>query len=66
MQAVGVGLVGNATSIKIAGTDKVSAGQTALADGAGAVTGAAAAGTIAVGAVAIAGDVVAGIASLFD
>jgi len=78
MQAVSVGLVGNEISKKIAGTDEVSAGRTAVAVGSGAAVGAVAAGTITVGAVALgvaaapimvplaaAGAVIAGIASLF-
>ncbi|WP_089417025.1 hypothetical protein [Vitreoscilla filiformis] len=77
--AVITGLAGNEISKKIAGSDEVSVGRTAVAVGAGAATGAVASGAVVVGAaalgvaaapivvpLAVASAVVAGIASLFD
>ncbi|SDY15111.1 hypothetical protein SAMN05421644_13332 [Allochromatium warmingii] len=74
-KAVSLGLFGNELSKQIAGSNEVSAERTAVAVGAGAVTGAVAGGAlIMAGAVAapvtiplaIGSAVVAGIASLFD
>jgi hypothetical protein len=78
-KVLGIGLAGNEISKEIAGSNKVSAGRTAVAIGAGAVMGMVTEGAIVVATSAISttaspviiplalgGAVVAGIASLFD
>lgn len=77
-QGLSAGIIGNEASKKITGTDEVSAGRTAVAIGAGSLTGAAMAGAVTTTAVALGvasapvtiplvvlGGVVAGIASRF-
>jgi len=74
-KAVGLGLMGNELSKKIAGTSEVSAGRSVVATGTGAALGAAASGALVVAGVAaapvvvplvMATGVVSFVASLFD